>query len=160
MIRNKLATQTELQKKAQFNRDVKTGVVAYKSDKTTVPLSKCLPAQVEFIAGLWRVQNEFPYKIYNIRDKEMVLLKQLPHYDHVLFDYFAASLVSYNCYGPFISKNPDFIVAKYATDDGIYWGYGTTLEKARAFLGIRLYDEYMDLIHRHACKKQLSRQKK
>ena len=53
-----------------------------------------------------------------------------------------------------------YYVAKYTTDQGTYWSYGNTIEQARAFLGIKLYDEYMDLIHTHACKNQFAHQKK
>ena len=144
----------------QHQADVNKNALAYKSDGTTAPLANYVPSRVEFIAGRWRVQDRFTHPIQMVRDKEMVLLRQLPHFDHVLFDYYEASVVGYNCYGPFISGGRDYFVAKYTTDDGVYWGYGTTLEQARAFLGIKLYDEYMDLIHRHACKNQLSKQKK
>ena len=65
-------------------------------------------------------------------------------------------MVGLNCYGRFIVGGPEVIVAKYDTDRGTYWSYGPTLEQARAFLGIKLYDEYMDLIHSVACKNKLN----
>lgn len=161
MIKNKLATHKNQEiKKIEFAAAQQRGDVAYRQDLTTVPLKQLTMNSVEFIGGRWRIQNKFPYKIQMIRDREMVLLKQLPHQDHVLFDYYTAAVVGYNCYGPFILNNSDYIVAKYTTDNGVFWGYGRTLEQARAFLGIKLYDEHMDLIHRHACKNQLSHQKK
>lgn len=161
MVRNKYSAHKSITEKMLWYRyGVANGELAHKSDGTTVPLAKLLPSRVEFVAGKWRVQNKFPYQIQMIRDREMVLLKQLPHQDHVLFDYYTAAHVGYNCYGPFILSDQDYIVAKYVTDDGVYWGYGRTLEQARAFLGIRLYDQYMDLIHTHACQKRLGRQKK
>ena len=161
MIKNKLATHKNQNfKEIDFLRDQKNGVVAYRDDLICVPLSQLTVNSVEFIGGRWRIQKKFPHKIQMIRDREMVLLNQLPHQDHVLFDYYTASVVGWNCYGPFISGRPDYIVAKYTTDNGVFWGYGRTIEQARAFLGIKLYDEHMDLIHKHACQKQLSRQKK
>ena len=161
MIKNKLAThKNQASKEIDFLRDTKNGAVAYRDDLTSVPLSQLIMNAVEFIGGRWRIQKRFPYKIQMIRDLEMVLLNQLPHQDHVLFDYYTACVVGWNCYGPFISGRPEYIVAKYTTDDGVYWGYGRTIEEARAFLGIKLYDEYMDLIHEHACKNQIMRQKK
>jgi len=75
-----------------------------------------------------------------------------------LFEYWTAKNVGYNCYGPFSLQGDgfDYIVAKYETDDGVYWGYGETIEKARAFLGLKLYDEYKHLINSVACKKKLA----
>lgn len=161
MIKNKLAShKNQAFKEIDFLRDQKNGAVAYRDDLTSVPLSQLTMSAVEFIGGRWRIQKKFPHKIQMIRDREMVLLKQLPHQDHVLFDYYTACAVGWNCYGPFILNNADYIVAKYTTDNGVFWGYGRTIEQARAFLGIKLYDEHMDLIHKHACQKQLSRQKK
>lgn len=143
-----------------FQYDAANGAFAHKSDGTTVPLRDVLPSMVEFVGGLWRIQNDFPYRIDRIRDRDMVLVKKLPHQERMPFEYYSAVAVGYNCYGPFISGNPDIIVARYATDDGVYWGYGATIEQARAFLGIKLFDQYMDLIHAHACKKNNGRQKK
>lgn len=161
IMQNKLAThKTPTEKRAAFDQARQNGEYAVRSDLTKVPLKQLSMSQVEFIGGRWRVQNDFPYEIQMIRDREMVLLKKLPHQERMPFEYYHASVVSWNCYGPHIFPTPDYIVAKYTTDNGVYWGYGATIEKARAFLGIKLYDEHMDLIHNHACKNQLSRQKK
>ena len=149
-----------MEKFRDYNRDRRAGVLAYKSDGTTVPLESVKLSNVEFVAGVWRVQNPFPYKIQEVRGTKFVLTERLPHIEKNLFEFYRASMVSENCYGKYISGSPKYIVAKYTTDHGTYWSYGDTIEQARAFLGIRLYDEYMDLIHAHACKKQLSRQKK
>lgn len=159
--KNKFATHKRpIQKMVDFQYDAANGAFAHKSDGTTVPLRDVLPSMVEFVGGLWRIQNDFPYRIDRIRDRDMVLVKKLPHQERMPFEYYSAVAVGYNCYGPFISGNPDIIVARYATDDGVYWGYGATIEQARAFLGIKLFDQYMDLIHAHACKKNNGRQKK
>lgn len=149
-----------MEKIRDYNRDRRAGVLAYKSDGTTVPLESVKLSNVEFVAGLWRVQSPFIHKIQDVRDKQFVLDAPLPHREKNHFEFYSAWLVSENCYGKYISDSPKYIVAKYTTDNGTYWSYGTTIEQARAFLGIKLYDEYMDLIHAHACKKQLSRQKK
>lgn len=118
--------------------------------------------RVDKIAGVWHVQKNFPYEITRVRKRDMVLLEKLDRTEHTLFEYWTAKFVGYNCYGPFISKDKtaDCIVAKYETDNGVYWGYGATLESARAFLGLKLYDEYKDLINAVACKNKLQNQKK
>ena len=159
--KNKFATHTNIMDKFRdFNRDRRAGVHAYKSDNTTVPLTSVKLSQVEFVAGLWRVQNPFPHKIQAVRDKQFVLEAVLPHREKNHFEFYSAWLVSENCYGKYILDGAKYIVAKYTTDNGTYWSYGNTIEQARAFLGIKLYDEYMDLIHAHVCKNQLLRHKK
>ena len=147
-----------MEKCRDFNRDRRAGVHAYKSDGTTVPLTSVKLSQVEFVAGLWRVQNPFPHKIQMVRDKQFVLVEKLPHVEKNLFEFYLAQSVYENCYGPLLGAY--YYVAKYTTDQGTYWSYGNTIEQARAFLGIKLYDEYMDLIHTNACKNQFAHQKK
>jgi len=112
---------------------------------------------IDFVAGLWRVQKKFPHEITRVRDKDVVLMNKLPHQESTNFEYWDAKLVGYNCYGPFILQGQDanLIVAKYDTDNGCIWGYGTTIESARAFLGLKLYDMYKDVIHLIACKNKL-----
>lgn len=138
-----------------YKQAVTSGAVAHKSDGTTVLLSKLGLQQVEYIGGLWRVQNTFPHRIQTVRDKEFVLLNKLPHQEKNLFEFYNASSVGCNCYGYYLG-NPhgDYIVAKYETDKQTYWSYGKTIEQARAFMGIKLYDDYMDLIHSVACKQK------
>lgn len=149
-----------MEKFRDYNRDRRAGVLAYKSDGTTVPLESVKLSNVEFVAGLWRVQNPFPHKIQDVRGTKFVLTERLPHSEKNLFEFYRASMVSENCYGPFITSGATHVVAKYITDQGAYWSYGNTIEQARAFLGIRLYDEYMDLIHSVACRKTLTRGQK
>ena len=117
---------------------------------------------VDFVAGLWRIQTKFPYEITRVRDKDVVLMNKLPHQESTNFEYWAAKQVGYNCYGPFVfqGNKPDLIVAKYDTDDGSLWGYGSSIESARAFLGLKLYDKYKDVIHRIACKNKLEQEQK
>lgn len=148
-----------MEKFRDYNRDRRAGVLAYKSDGTTVPLESVKLSNVEFVAGLWRVQEPFPHKIQEVRGAKFVLIERLPHVEKNLFEFYRASMVSENCYGPFIVPGTH-IVAKYTTDRGAYWSYGNTIEQARAFLGIKLYDEYMDLIHSVACRKTLVRGQK
>lgn len=150
--RNPLATQTIAEKRAQYIRDCASGENAYNSADAAIPLSDVPFDCVEFIGGLWRVQNGMHYNICKIRDRQMILGQRLNHNEKTFFEYYQAALLSYNCYGP-LPPRFDMIAAKYTTDHGEYWSYGKSIADARAFLGIRLYDEYMNLIHSVACKK-------
>ena len=151
MINNSLSDfATDAQKTAAYVRDKankKLVVYAYKPDGTRVPLKDVRIDMVEFVGGLWRVQNDFPYQIENVRKKDFVIGKKLPHIERTLFDFYDAYSVGTNCYGRFIATKPDYIVAKYMTKNGVYSAYGKTIEDARAYLGIKLYDEYQDVIH-------------
>jgi hypothetical protein len=122
-----------MEKIRDYNRDRRAGVFAYKSDGTTVPLESVKLSNVEFVAGLWRVQTPFIHKIQDVRDKQFVLDAPLPHREKNHFEFYSAWLVSENCYGECISDSPKYIVAKYTTDNSTYWSYGTTIEQARAF---------------------------
>ena len=104
---------------------------------------------VDMVAGLWRVQKKFPHKITRVRDKDMVLMNKINHNENTKFEYWTAKLVGYNCYGPFITKDgkPDFIVSHCIVGKNEFWGYGATIESARAFLGLKIWDEYRDVIH-------------
>ncbi|MCQ2574847.1 MAG: hypothetical protein MJ156_01950 [Alphaproteobacteria bacterium] len=116
------------------------------------PLEQLDIKHLAFCGGYWRIQVDFPCTITHVRDQNMVLVKKLDREENTLFEYWTAKLVGYNCYGPFISEDIDYIVAKYETDLGVYWGYGKTIEKARAFLGLKLYDEHKNLINDVVCK--------
>lgn len=155
--RNKLATHKTLAEKQQAYQaaciDSKILAMAYYSDGTSVPLVNVDMADVEFIGGLWRVQDAFSHKVRRVRDIDIVLADKLPHTERIPFEYWRAYRVSENCYGRYLSPKPDIIVAKYETEDGAYWGYGSSIEQARAFLGIKLFDQYMDLIHTAVGKK-------
>lgn len=135
--------------RAKYDADVANGVVAYRENGTTVPLNKISFNKVRFIGGLWRVQRCFKEPITTIRDKEFVICSRLPKQEKNHFEYYTAKLLIENCYGKYIMGGmPNYIVAKYETQDGTFWSYGETIEQARAFLGIKLYDTYSDLIHR------------
>ncbi len=150
---------TEYEKKIAFIKDKNSGSYAYKSDGTKVKLSEVNFNTVEFIGGLWRFQDDFKYNIQLIRDREMILGKKLDYKEKTFFEYYEASTIKYNCYGPIFTKF-DMVVAKYVTDMQTHWGYGNNVSEARAFLGIKLYDKYKDLIHSVACKNLRSKRKK
>ena len=152
--------KTAREKIEAYHRAVATNEMAIKSDGARVALTGVPVEDVEFIGGLWRVQNYFPHKVQCVRDRNVVLADKLSHTERIPFEYWHAYTVSENCYGRYLSAKPDLIVAKYQTDDGVYWGYGNTIEQARAFLGIKLFDNYMDLIHATACRNARNNQKK
>ena len=90
---------------------------------------------------------------------DIVLIKKLDRVENTLFDFYSAKMVNYNCYGPFVIdyERPDYIVAQYETDRGTYLGYGRTIEAARAYLGLKLYDEYKEVINAIACKNKIKK---
>ena len=115
---------------------------------------------VDLVNGVWCIQNDFDYKkITRVRDKDMILMDKLPRTESTNFEYWTAKVVGYNCFGPYITKDkgPEYIVAKYHTDKGPRWGYGHTIEEARAYLGLKLYDEFKDIIHVIANRNRLKR---
>ncbi len=149
--RNPLTQLTLEQKQQKYTIDCAKGEIAYKSNDTTVPLRNVKLENVEFIAGLWRVQDVANYKISTIRNKQMILGPRIEHNEKTFFEYYKAAVLTYNCYGPLTPKY-DMVAAKYTTDEGECWAYGNTIADARAFLGSRLYDEHKDLIHAEVCK--------
>lgn len=163
MTRNKLSNHKTLaEKERAYHRacmDSANQAFAYYSDGHKAPLMNIDVSQVEFIAGLWRVQNPFPHNVQEVRGKLFTLSERLDYKEKNLFEFYRAYPVCENCYGAFVASEAH-IVAKYTTDKETYWAYGKTIEQARAFLGIKLYDEYMDQIHNIACKNTIARQKK
>lgn len=138
--------QTVSEKRAAYNAAARAGgVYAVDENGTRIMLGR--PGtefnNVEFIAGVWRVQNKFDCKITIVRNREFVLIKKLPRQEQTKFDFYSAELVGNNCYGRYVCGVADYIIAKC----GEYSAYGQTLEQARAFLGIKLYDEFQDLIY-------------
>ena len=145
------------EKRIAFELGVEDGMVAYTEFQKHIPLGG--PGaefnDVEYIAGLWRVQKRFPYTITNVRKKDFVLIKKLPHQEHTKFEFYSAAAAEWSGTGCLADvSHPDWIVAKYETPHGTYMAYGQTIEQARAFLGIKMYDEYQDLIHTAAFEKQ------
>ncbi len=152
IYKNPLAVYaTPNEKITKYTESCHAGAMAHCSDGQTVRLTDVSPEHVEFIGGLWRVQNDCDYKISTIRKRMMILGPRIPHNEKTFFEYYRAAFVGFNCYGPIINAF-DMIVAKYTTDHGTYWAYGRTIADARAYLGIKLYDQYMNLIHSVACK--------
>lgn len=149
--RNSLATQTPAQKRAAYAQDVAAGAVAYYPDLTTKPLASLNIDMVEFIGGVWRVQIPFERDIIDVRGKPFVLLERLPHMEKNRFEYWRASMVYDLAYGR--KMGGEYVVAMYRTNRGVFSSYGSTIEQARAFLGIRLYDEFADEIHKIATAK-------
>ena len=143
-------------KELLFRIHCERGELAYSCDGKTRPLKDCDILDVKFIAGLWRVQNKFEHNIQRVRDQEFVLLEKINRTEKNKFEFYRACRVGHNCYGRFVVGGMEQVVAKYETDKQTYWSYGNTIEQARAFLGIRLYDEYSDLIHAVACQNKLN----
>lgn len=159
MIRNKLSKQSDAERRVAYDRDRLMQKKAFFRDGMSIFLDNIAVDRVEFIGGLWRVQDRFDHPIQVVRDREYVLGEKLNRIESNRFEYYRAMRVCNNCYG--LSCGPEIcdIVAKYETDNGTYWAYGDTIEQARAFLGIRLYDKYMDVIHTAECQKKLQNKK-
>ena len=130
-----------------YDVDAKNGIGLYCQNGTRMLLSSVCKTRVEFVAGLWRMKNKrFNNKITEVRGKRFILGKKIEHNEKNLFEYYYAAEVFENSYG-LMKPHFDYIVAKYETDDGPMWSYGTTIEQARAFLGIALFDKHIDIIH-------------
>lgn len=142
--------QAEFVKKAAFCKAVHNEKAISANGRKIVLGEKGAKLEnVDRVAGLWRVQKKFPHKITRVRDRDMVLIKKLNYNENTKFEYWTAKLVEYNCYGPFIidGNGADFIVSHCVTNKNEFWGYGTTIESARAFLGLKIWDEHRDVIH-------------
>ncbi len=134
-------------KKRDFIAARDAGAVAYKPDISTVPLSKLKMADVEFIGGCWRIQTHADYNLQQIRDKQFIMGPRIDIREKNRFEYYQiAEVPTFNCYGPISAPKFNMVAAHYVTDRGEYWGYGKDIASARAFLGIRLYDEHEDII--------------
>ncbi|MBQ2844519.1 MAG: hypothetical protein IJE79_00685 [Alphaproteobacteria bacterium] len=157
-IVNNLSTyKTVAEKRQAFNAARENHAVAFDYNLNKIPLSSVKFNDVDFIGGEWRIQRPIPDGIQVVRGRPFLLGERLPKQEKNKFEFYRAALLTYNCYGYTDSITYTTIVAKYTTDNGTYWAYGSTIEQARAFLGIRLYDEYMDLIHSVACKNIMSK---
>ncbi|MBD5400968.1 hypothetical protein HDR61_04495 [bacterium] len=139
-------------KEMLFKIDCKRGATAIDSKNKVYPLSDLDIDCVKYIAGAWRVQNKFEHKIQIVRGQEFVLLEKINRTEKNRFEFYRAAIVGKNSFGRFLIDKAQRVVAKYETDNRTYWSYGDSIEQARAFMGIRLYDEYSDLIDAIACK--------
>lgn len=148
--------EARIAKMAVFSADEVKGVKAVAENGRNITLGKSSAKleNVERINGIWHIQNKFPYEITLVRKKDMVLLQKLDREEHTGFEFYTAKHVGYNCFGPFVSKEKgyDYIVAKCNTDRGPFWGYGRTMDDARAYLCLKLYDECQDAILGILCK--------
>ena len=146
-----------------FSVDEQNGVKAVAENRSAITLGKsgAKLEQVDRINGVWHIQNKFPHEITIVRKRDMVLLKKLDREEHTGFEFYTAKHVGYNCFGPFVSKGNgyDYIVAKCNTDRGPFWGYGKTMDDARAYLCLKLYDECQDAILGMLCSKIRKNQK-
>lgn len=136
-------------KNIQFCKDVyKEEAVDEHLKKITLGENGATKEMVDKVAGVWRIQRNFPYEITRVRDKDMVIMDRINYKDKTGFEYYNTKCVGYNCYGPFMTggNTSDYIVSKSVTNKGVCWGYGKTIESARAFLGLKLLDEYMDVV--------------
>ena len=78
--KNPLAQYTTATEKHNlYTQSCATNTVAYKSDESRIPLRDVPEHNVEFIGGLWRVQDDFKYKITKIRDRKMILGQRIQH---------------------------------------------------------------------------------
>ncbi len=135
-------------KKAYDLACTQNGVYAVDVNLKKIPLNKVSVKKLAFVGGFWRVQKHFPYEITRVRDKDMVIMDRIKYRDKTEFEYYNAKDVGYNCYGPFTinGNTSDYVVSKSVTNKGVCWGYGKSIESARAFLGLKLLDEYMDVV--------------
>lgn len=135
-------------KKAYDLACAQDGVYAVDANLRKIPLNKVSVKKLAFVGGFWRVQEHFPYEITRVRDKDMVIMDRIKYRDKTEFEYYNAKSVGYNCYGPFMTNGntSDYVVSKSVTNKGVCWGYGKSIESARAFLGLKLFDEYMDVV--------------
>jgi len=156
--KNPMAFYTDIaSKRRAFHAATAEGGIARDKDGREYLLRDLNIDDVEYIGGAWRVQNKIEGNIQMVRGAEFVLGERINRTERNLFEFYYASRIGTNCYGHFIIPRSRAVVAKYETDTETHWAYGNSIEQARAFLGISLYDKYMDLIHSVACKKKLSR---
>ena len=141
-----------------YDIDSANGIYAYASNGNRVPLSKIGQGGVRFIAGAWRIQNvRVGLNVQVVRDKKFILGEMLDTNEKNKFGYYRAAEYCENCYGV-MEPVYSYVVAKYDTDNGPIWGYGTSVEQARAFLGIALFDANIRIIHA-ASRSGLDKQK-
>lgn len=130
-----------------YDTDAKNGIGLLCRNGTRMRLSAVGRTRVKFVAGLWRMQDtRHGYQVTRVRDQDFILGAKIEHNEKNLFEYYRAAPVCENCYGIMPPKF-NYIVAKYDTDNGPMWAYGNTIEQARAFLGIALFDKHINMIH-------------
>lgn len=115
--------------------------MAVDENLNTIPLQNLKYNQVEYIAGFWRVQKPHTYNIQTVRDKVMIIFEKLDHKESTDFNFYRAAEFTWNCYQ--ILPGQSYVAAELFGQ----WGYGRSIEDARAFLGIKLYAKHQKLIH-------------
>ena len=109
---------------------------------------------VDRIDGIWYIQTKFPHRIMHINEKDLVLINKLNKEKDSYFEFWTAKSVGYNCYGPFIEQDKNYIVAKYETNNRVLWGWGQTQGEACKYLETKLYNEYKEFLHHSICYNQ------
>jgi hypothetical protein len=116
---------------------------------------------VDLLGGLWRVQEPFDargFEVITIRDNKnekdlmFVVLKQLDRQERTNFEFYSAASVNWGAFGLRSDFKPDFIIAKYDTNRGVFYSYRCkltdpyALENARAHLAGKVLEAYQDLV--------------
>lgn len=160
-IVNPLSTyKTVPEKRAAFNMARHNNEFAIDHKINKIPLSSVNFNDVDYIGGAWRIQRPTPQNIRMVRGRPFILGERIERQEKNMFEFYRAALLFHNCYGYSDYLVFDMIVAKCTTKSGTYWAYGDSIEHVRAFLGIRLYDEHMDLIHSATHKDTLNQNQK
>ena len=142
--RNPLSNMTNEQRSKKYNDDLAHNIDTRAIDENGK--SRLLKLTnidtVEFIAGLWRIQNDVELKPVTVRKKEFLMGKkftkqELAKQEIQFFDYYHASSFIFNCYGPIIAHN-DHVLANFQDE----WSYGHNISQARAYLAVKLLDKY------------------
>lgn len=117
--------------------------------------------EVDLLGGIWRVQKPFDARGYemveiydnkNNKNLRFVLLKQLDRQEHTNFVYYSAASVGWGAFGLNSDFEPDYIIAKYDTNRGLFYSYRCVLTdkdalaNARAHLAGKVLAVYQDLI--------------
>ena len=114
---------------------------------------------VDLLGGLWRVQIPFDARGYETVEichgktsKKFVLLEKLARTERTNFEFYNASSICAGAFGLRSDFHPDFVIAKYATNRGVFYSYRCkitdpyALENARAHLAGKVLEAYQDLI--------------
>ena len=139
------AESGNMTKAQRYEFDVAARALAFNQYGVGFFLSDFRMDEVEYIAGVWRLQSDFPYQISRVRDRDFVIGEHLNRHEQNGFEYYSAKSVSYNCYGPFVLDGSE-IVACFNAGVEPLCAYGPSIEHARAFLAIALFDRNREMI--------------
>jgi len=149
--------KTVSEKRQRYNADLEHGVKALLPGGKWVLLGSegAKFNNVDLLGGLWRVQQPFDsrgYEVVDIRGKQFVLLKKLDRQERTNFDFYDAASVSWGAFGQCSSFSPDYVIAKYDTNRDVFYSYrckitdAYALENARAHLAGKVLEAYQDLV--------------